>query len=447
MESSNKAGDSLYSLNDGANIAVIGGGPSGSFFSIFAYKMAKMVGKDIKIIIFEPKEFQKEGPAGCNKCGGVISERLIQTLALEGINIPPEVVQRGIDSYYFYTQSGNVHIKSPGMEKRIATVYRGGGPRDIKEKNKSFDQFLLDYAIQEGASHEPLKIDEIKYRNKPVLFSKGKELMEADLVIGAFGVNSPTAELFEKLGFRYKKPSITTASNAEIHLGREKIQKYFGSSIHLFLVPVENIKFAAIIPKGHYATACILGKDINSQTVKKLLSHPVVKNIFPDEVLNEHSCQCFPKMNIRRAKNQFADRIVAIGDAGSTRLLKDGLGAAYFLGKAAAKTAIFYGVSAKHFEKYFAPASRAVDIDNIYGRFLFATTGIYRNSPILSGGMLEVVKKEQRRSDNYRILSSVLWDMFTGSELYKNIFFRTLNFKMIINLLAEFLNALWRKLR
>ena len=50
------------SWGDKANIAVIGGGPTGSFFSIFALKMAKMVGKELNITIFEPKRFYKGRP-------------------------------------------------------------------------------------------------------------------------------------------------------------------------------------------------------------------------------------------------------------------------------------------------------------------------------------------------------------------------------------------------
>ena len=148
-----------FTLDDNAKIAVIGGGPSGSLFSFFALKMAKMIDKKIDVTIFEPKDFKRDGPIGCNRCGGVISEHLVQALAIEGINIPPEVVQRGINSYVLHTQRGDVHIESPADEKRIATVYRGGGPRGIKEKDReSFDNFLLNYAIQEGASHSSLRI-------------------------------------------------------------------------------------------------------------------------------------------------------------------------------------------------------------------------------------------------------------------------------------------------
>src|SRR6266568_590778 len=98
MDVMSPANDQLV-LQDGARIAVIGGGPSGSFFSFFALKMAKMMGKELQITIFEPKDFTKDGPGGCNKCGGIISELLVQTLALEGPILPNSVVRKGINAY------------------------------------------------------------------------------------------------------------------------------------------------------------------------------------------------------------------------------------------------------------------------------------------------------------------------------------------------------------
>ena len=56
-------------LEDGAKVAVIGGGPTGTLFSIFALKMAKMVELELDLTIFEPKDFSKQGGAGCNRCG------------------------------------------------------------------------------------------------------------------------------------------------------------------------------------------------------------------------------------------------------------------------------------------------------------------------------------------------------------------------------------------
>src|SRR5208283_2616625 len=142
-------------LKDGAKIAVIGGGPTGSFFSIFALKMAKMIDKELNITIFEPKDFTKDGPGGCNRCGGVISELLVQILAVEGINLPGSVIRKGINSYVLHTNRGEVNIDTPQLEKTIATVYRGGGPKGMMGSDKeSFDNFLLNHAKSEGAVHK-----------------------------------------------------------------------------------------------------------------------------------------------------------------------------------------------------------------------------------------------------------------------------------------------------
>ena len=220
--------DDQYALEDSASIAVIGGGPTGSFFSIFLLKMAKMVGKKLNVTIFEPKDFSKDGPRGCNHCGGVISELLVQMLAVEGINLPDSVVQRGINSYKLHTHLGSVQIATPSFEKTIATVYRGGGPKGIVGREKeSFDNYLLYQAIQEGAVHNHARIDRVEYRNKrPVLFSQGQKILEADLVVGAFGVNSQTAKVFEDMGFGYKKPAAVRAAIAEIGLGKSIISEH-----------------------------------------------------------------------------------------------------------------------------------------------------------------------------------------------------------------------------
>jgi len=121
-------------LRDGSRIAVMGGGPAGSFFTTFLLDMAERVGLDVSVDVFEPRNFTQPAPTGCNMCGGIISESLVQNLAAEGVNLPETVVQRGIDSYMLHTDVGSVRIETPLQEMRIAAVYRGSGPRDIKER-------------------------------------------------------------------------------------------------------------------------------------------------------------------------------------------------------------------------------------------------------------------------------------------------------------------------
>ncbi len=247
-------GSGMFQLEDRARVAVVGGGPTGSFFGIFALKMATMISKELSVTIFEPKDFTKDGPAGCNRCGGVISELLVQTLAVEGINLPDSVVRKGINSYKLHTDHGEVHIATPDFEKTIATVYRGGGPKGVVGEDKeSFDNFLLEKAVRDGAVHVPKRVDRIKISGaggKPMFFSKERELGEYDLVVGAFGVNSTSGKMFEEVGFGYLEPSTVTTAIAELHMGEAIVSECFGNSVHLFLLPDKGIKFAAMIPNG-----------------------------------------------------------------------------------------------------------------------------------------------------------------------------------------------------
>ena len=433
-----------FSLEDGSRIAVIGGGPTGSFFSIFALKMAKMMGKDINVTIYEPKDFTRDGPAGCNRCGGVISELLVQNLAVEGIILPESLVQRGINSYKLYTAHGKVLIETPTFERTIATIYRGGGPKGIAGKNKeSFDNFLLNAAVREGAVHAPLKIDRIEYKNRrPVLFSKDEKISEPELVVGAIGVKSNTSKIFEEMGFGYKRPETVTAAIAEIDIEGHTVSEIFGNSVHLFLLPMKGIKFAAMIPKGDYVTVCILGQNMNINSVSEFLDHTVVKSILPKDGLFKIECRCLPKMNVQAPVSPFTDRVVLCGDAGSTRLFKDGIGAAYIMGKAAARTAVFQGVGKEHFLKEYYPVYKSIINDNLFGKFLFSVTDIVKKYKALTKGMLAVVQKEQEDTENQRVMSSVLWDMFTGNERYKNIFIRSMNVRMSLGLMSRAAKAL-----
>lgn len=419
-------------LEEGAKIAVVGGGPSGAFFSIFALKMAKMLGKELNVTIFEPKDFAKTGPAGCNRCGGIISELLLQTLAVEGINLPDNVVRKGINSYRLHTKYGSAFIATPSLDKTIATVYRGGGPKGSTSTEKeSFDHFLLHRAIEEGAVHQPAMIDRVEYRKgKPVLFSRQQELMEADLVAGAFGVNSATAKQFAGMNVGYQEPAVVTAAIAELSMGSDVVADCFGNSIHLFLLPDAGIKFAAMIPKGAFVTLCILGNNVNAKTVDSFLDRPVVKQVLSKAMDYKIECRCLPKMNVGAPKMPCKDRMVMCGDAGSTRLFKDGLGAAYLMGKAAAKTAVFEGVSEGAFRKGYYPTYKSIIMDNYYGHMLYFVIGTYRKFGLLTNAMLKVVEKEQRDGRNEKILSGILWDMFTGNERYKQVFAKSLKVRM-----------------
>ena len=137
-------------------------------------------------------------------------------------------------------------------------------------------------------------------------------------------------------------------------------------------------------------------------------------------------CSCAPVINMKGPERPFGERVVLIGDAGTTRLYKDGIGAAYRTSKAAAETAIVYGVSAHDFEKHYFPTCRAIAIDNLFGHVIFFFTIAIRKSKYLRMAVLRMTAREQRRRAG-RHMSGVLWNMFTGSAPYRDVFFNSLH--------------------
>jgi len=423
-----------FTLDSDSRVAVIGGGPAGSLFSFYLLDMASRLGVDIELDIFEPRDFSLKAPKGCNMCGGIISESLVQNLASDGINLPTTVIQRGIDSYMLHMDVGDVRIDTPLHEKRIGAVIRGSGPRDIKEmKWGSFDGHLLKLAEEKGARVINGRITDIKLEaDRPHIKTKDGDYKSYDLITVAAGINSSLSKLFEKLDFGYRSPKGTKTFICEYFLGEEVIEQELGSSMHVFLLNIPRLEFAAIIPKGDYATFCMLGEDIDKELITAFLTSDEVKNCMPNTWIGEmRSCNCMPKINVAGADRPYSDRIVFIGDCGVTRLYKDGIGAAYRTAKAAASTAIFQGVSAVDFKNHFLPVCDEINRDNMIGRFNFLVTKVIQKLRFTRRALLRMTSMEQRRAGQDRHMSMVLWDMFTGSAPYIEIFKRTLNPKFL----------------
>ncbi len=392
---------------------------------------------DIQLDLYEPRNFSLPAPHGCNMCGGVVSESLVQMLATEGINIPATVVQRGIDSYMLHMDVGNVRIDPPMQETRIAAVHRGLGPRSLKEvKWGSFDGYLQNLAVEKGATlvHDVVK-DMDWSDGQPQLKTKNGLSAIYDLLVVAVGVNSSILKIFQQSDFGYKPPVTARTAIFEYFLGEETVGKVVGDSMHVFLLNLPRLEFAAIIPKGDYVTVCMLGEDIDNKLVESFLNSPEVKACLPPELLsNQHSCNCKPRINIQGALQPFADRILFVGDCGVTRLYKDGIGAAYRTGKAAATAAVFQGISAESFKQHFWPVCQSIRRDNSYGRLTFALTREIQKFRFARRAMLNVIASEQRNRHRSQHMSRAMWDIFTGSAPYKDILLRMVHPVQVIRL-------------
>jgi flavin-dependent dehydrogenase len=415
-------------LEPGARVAVIGGGPAGSMFGYFLREFAERLDVGVDVTIFEPRDFSGVGPAACNMCGGIISESLVQALATEGINLPATVVQRGIDSYVLHMDVGSVRIATPLDEKRIGAVHRASGPRDLKEARwASFDGFLQQLATQHGVTVVRDKVTELHMDGERPRLVVGGETREFDLVAVATGVNAASLKLVESTP-RYEVPKTTKTFIREYFLGEELIGRQLGSSMHVFLLPIPNLEFAAIIPKGDYASVCLLGEGLDKNTYEAFVTSPEVRALMPqDWDPLKNSCQCSPKISVLGARRPFANRVVFIGDSGSTRLYKDGIGAAYRTSKAAARTVMFHGVAEKDFEEHYWPACERIEKDNAIGRFMFGMTTQVQRSARTRRALLNMTAAEQTRPGEKRRMSAVLWDMFTGSSSYREIMVRAMH--------------------
>jgi len=415
------------SLADGSRVGVVGGGPAGSFFAYFLFSTAESAGLDISVDIYEPRFFTHRGPAGCNYCGGVVSESLVQLLATEGINLPTSVVQRGIESYVLHTDVGDVRIETPLQEKRIAAVYRCNGPKDSGPVDVAgFDRHLLDLAASRGAKVVRKLVSGFGWQDgKPQIRTTDGTAATYDLVAVAAGVNSRALELLRGPAPQYQPPGTLRTFVCEFHLGREKVSKCLGDSMHVFLLDIPRLEFAALIPKGEFSTLCLLGEDVDEELVESFLATPEVKSCFPDSAIPKPVCHCFPRVNVRSAVRPFADRMVWVGDSGASRLYKDGIGSAYRTAKAAARTAVFEGISAADFEKHFWPECRTLIIDNKIAKLIFGLTALIQKLRFLRRGVLRMTAREQLDAGRNRHMSNVLWDVFTGSAPYREILLRT----------------------
>jgi len=428
-------------LNDGSRVAVIGGGPAGSFFSYFCLDMARRIGADIELDVYEPRDFANAAPLGCNMCGGVVSESLVQALATEGIEIPPSVVQRGIDSYVLHTDVGAVRIETPLKEKRIAAMHRGLGPRTVKiSKWSSFDGYLQQLAASKGATIVRDSINDIGWHEgRPVVTTKGGVAGAYDLLAVAVGVNTAILKRFQQFGLNYTPPRTVKTAIFEYYLGEDIVAKIVGNSMHVFLLNIPRLEFAAIIPKGEYVTVCMLGENIDNELIESFLACREVQACLPPDVIaGKSSCRCSPRINIEGAPEPFADRVVFIGDCGVTRLYKDGIGAAYRTGKAAATTAVFQGVSAESFRKYFKPVCQSIRRDNSYGKFTFAFTREIQKWQFSRRALLSIIEDEQRTPGGPQRMSRAMWDIFTGSAPYKEVLTRTLEPVFLLKLMWSF---------
>jgi flavin-dependent dehydrogenase len=375
-------------------------------------------------------------------CAGVISETLLARLEEEGIQLPEQRVQRRIDGYYLQAADFGLLLTHPGGRRgAISTVYRGSGPRFWSgTADVSFDDFLLSHAKRNGVRVIEEVVRDIVLPSdaiQPVLLRCGgpdsQTEYEADLVVGAFGLNTAILKKVGSLGFGYRPPRFVHAFQAELELEADHIRRYIGNNIYLFSLGLRRVRFAALTPKREHVTVSVIGfKDAGLSDLKELLARPAVRSLFPQgDMLAGRYCRCRPRIAIAPAKKPFSDRFVIVGDASCSRYYKNGIESAFVTAQLAAEAAFNSGISESAFRRdYYRKAKRTIIADNLYGQLLFHVYDIASRYRLLAQTYYLVASADHRRDPTARLARRILWDAFTGNAPYRTIFFRVLNLRL-----------------
>jgi flavin-dependent dehydrogenase len=404
-------------LQPNSRIAVIGGGPAGSFFALHALDSAKKLGLPLQITLFERKDLTAPGPRGCNMCAGILSRRTLWGIAALDIAIPPEVVMGRVRAYRLHWGNHSMPIHPPDPAPQVLSVYRAGGPRTSPYAPMAgFDAFLLDHAQARGARMIRERVERVSFDPLPRVQTNAREEI-FDLVVLACGVNA-TPPLFERVG--YLPPTTETMAQDALLIGDSGARARMDSTVHIYFDQPRELIFGALIPKRQFATVSLLGRRMARDIIHQFLSQPEVLRVVGDAP--PQMCGCRPRAAIGSARDYFADRFVAVGDACVTRLYKDGIGSALVTARAAAQVALRHGITRDAFAAHYAPVCRAIERDNRFGRAVFEITERTKRSPALMGAIVRALEREAHQPAREKIVSQILWSLFTGDASYEEIF-------------------------
>lgn len=399
------------SLRNGSRVCIVGGGPAGSFAALHCLRLAEARQLSLEVLIFEPRNFQGRGPAGCNRCAGILSSHLLAGLDEFGLRLPPEVIQAYIRTYAVHLDGQVYPIGTPTPESEIVSVYRGGGPRLGRAAARtSFDGFLLDQACARGARHVPARVRHVSWAGTPVIHT-ATESMPADLLVLATGVNArPPMDPV----YGYHSPPTAVMAQDEVLRPTD----WPNDIVRMYFRHPRGLIFGALIPKGEYLNISLLGDGLTLDAVSDFLEAQGLSPTIPPRPGS--LCGCTPRISVGVAPRTFGDRWVAVGDAAVTRLYKDGIGAAWITAREAMTVAIERGMSESDFRRGYAPACRRIARDNVFGKWLLRLWSRALASPRLLIAWKRILEKEIR-GEASRTQMRILWGMFTGDEPYLDL--------------------------
>ncbi len=348
----------LGPLASGGTVVVIGGGPGGTAAAIHLRCQGLALGRDIRVILVEGKQFS--GALHYNQCAGVLSPPIVEMLQNQlGVPFPRHLSQRTISSYTLHTP-------------RRQILLEGAGEPSEALRRVQFDEYMLQAAVKRGVTVMNARMTDFElHENRVVVYTDSSQL-DADVVIGAFGMDEGTAEVFRR-SVGYRSPPALGSVVTKYHPGEAAVEAMHGC-IHVFLPRAQNIEFGAVTPKANHLTINIAGQKVDADLMDDFLSLPEVQAVLPrlpDALRNHPGDFSYHKGRFPcgLAQRYSGDRFVLIGDAaGLVRAFKGkGITSAIQTGMRAADVILQEGISAAAFQA-FHRANQDIVADLPYGQ-------------------------------------------------------------------------------
>jgi flavin-dependent dehydrogenase len=443
-------------LPDPAVVAVVGGGPAGSFFALHLLRRAARLGKAIEVIILEKKrEVCFYEPAefcaweGCNYCAGGVSPRLADILQENRIYLPPEIIESRATEVIVHGDWKSIQLPVP-EGRHMMSVFRGSHPRQRAERYHNFDTFLLHAAVQEGATVLAAEVRAVARSASGRLSltfreavsadaDTGDKTLEADFVVVSAGVNripgmnvnnDPLFASLRTIMPHLRAPRVRRAVIAELQ-AEEGLLRPLEGEVHFAQHGSKeiDIEMSSLLPKGSWLTVVLLGRTIDAadpsqylRIVQEFVDLPHIRLLLPPKTELRAGCCCHPNMTVGAAKDFVADGVALAGDMAVSRLYKDGLYSAHVTSSALADCLLDVGIDRKSLVKGYAPVIAGFDRDNRYGRMIFWLSRWFFGHPALSRVLYQAIITERmtRPKDN-RPLGDVLWRIASGDDTYRHI--------------------------
>jgi len=439
------------SLRDNDCVAIVGGGPAGSFFAIHLLREAKRLNRPLDVVIVEKRGVTDLGTdsfqcRGCNFCAGGISPRLHEVLVEHGLVVPEEVIQGRIDHVWIQGEWKNFRLRVPkGMQ--MYSVFRGSLPSRRSGGPGGFDAFLLGEAVKKGARIRHGRVEAIEYAAsgmaRLMMRTKSGERasLEAGFVAIATGINSHAGldctddaliASLQRLNPGFVPGRSRKAFIFELEVGEEYLARQMHRELYFIEYALRHfaLEHTALVPKGRFLTVAMIGKCIDEaslpqdspQLVHDFLTLPQIERILPGLASAPIACACAPRMTVTTAKCPFGDRFAIIGDAVGSRLNKDGLFSAHVTASRLAQTVLHDGIDKQVLAKGYGKAIQWLAADNRFGRIVFGASRVAFTRPVLSRVTYQAFATEcKERDERNRPLSAVLWKIASGTADYREV--------------------------